>query len=215
MNRTKMAIFDIDKTIISIDSMFEFVGYSLKRYPALWWRLPVIALHTVLFKAGMMSVERVKGSYFKGIESMTEDDLEHFFYTRLKSAMFLEASLEMEKRKQEGCHVLLVTASPHAYMKYFEQLPWVDYVIGTELVSRVDGNGYTCKVKGVNCKGEEKVRRIQSYLKEQEMVIDYDQSFSYSDSLSDLPVMEMVAQRYFINKRVRHLFLMEELRWRK
>ena len=42
------------------------------------------------------------------------------------------------------------------------------------------------------------------------MVIDYEQSCSYSDSLSDLPVMQLVAQRYFINRRVPD---MEALSW--
>lgn len=210
MKSTKIAIFDIDKTIIRSDSMFQFVHYAVRRYPGLTWRLPVIAVHTVLFKAGLMSVERVKRSYFKGIERMSEEDLEHFYDSRLRAAMFAEAGMEMQQRKQEGYHVLLVTASPYAYMKYFQTLPWVDHVIGTQLVPHA--NGYTSRVEGINCKGEEKVRRIQAYLKEQNMVIDYDRSCAYSDSLSDLPVMKLVANRYFINRRVPE---MEELSWGK
>lgn len=116
----------------------------------------------------------------------------------------------MQHRKEAGYHVLLVTASPHAYMKYFKNFPWVDHVIGTELVRHQ--NGYTCTIEGVNCKGEEKVRRIQAYLREKNMVIDYEQSCSYSDSLSDLPVMQLVAQRYFINRSVPD---MEALSWGK
>lgn len=210
MKSTKVAIFDIDKTIIRSDSMFQFVRYVVRRYPELTWRLPVIAVHTVLFKAGLMSVERVKRSYFKGIERMSEQDLEHFYASRLRTAVFAEALTEMQQRKQEGDHVLLVTASPHAYMKYFQTLPYVDHVIGTELVRHA--NGYTCEIAGMNCKGEEKVRRIQAYLKERSMVIDFEQSRAYSDSLSDLPVMKLVAQRYFINRRVPE---MEELSWGK
>lgn len=72
MKSTKVAIFDIDKTIIRSDSMFQFVHYGVRRYPWQVWRLPVIALHTVLFKAGFMTVERVKRSYFQEIERMSE-----------------------------------------------------------------------------------------------------------------------------------------------
>ncbi|WP_082560389.1 HAD family hydrolase [Paenibacillus sp. Root52] len=210
MRSTKIAIFDIDKTIIRTDSMFQFVHYGVRRYPGQSWRLPVIALHTLMFKAGLMSVERVKRSYFKGIERMTEEDLSHFFESRLRKAIFAEASVEMQHRKEAGYHVLLVTASPHAYMKYFENFPWVDHVIGTELIRH--DQGYTCTVEGLNCKGEEKVRRIQAYLDQKGMVIDYDQSCAYSDSLSDMPVMQLVAQRYFIN---RHVPETEALSWGK
>ncbi|MGG4482691.1 HAD family hydrolase [Paenibacillus illinoisensis] len=210
MRSSKIAIFDIDKTIIRRDSMFQFVHYGVRRYPGQVWRLPLIAFHTAMFKAGLMSVEQVKRSYFKSIERMSEQDLEHFFDTRLRTAIFAEASVEMQHRKEAGYHVLLVTASPHAYMKYFTNFPWVDHVIGTELVRHQ--KGYTCTIEGVNCKGEEKVRRIQAYLREKNMVIDYEQSCSYSDSLSDLPVMQLVAQRYFINRRVPD---MEALSWGK
>jgi HAD superfamily hydrolase (TIGR01490 family) len=190
--------------------MFQFVYYGMRRYPWQVWRLPVIALHTILFKAGFMTVERVKRSYFQEIRRMSEKDLEHFFDTHLRTSIFTEASVEMQHRKEAGYHVLLVTASPHAYMKYFKNFPWVDHVIGTELVRHE--NGYTCIIEGANCKGEEKVRRIQAYLAEKKLEIDYEQSCSYSDSLSDLPVMQLVSQRYFINKRVPE---MEALTWGK
>lgn len=78
MRSSKIAIFDIDKTIIRSDSMFQFVHYGVRRYPGQVWRLPLIAFHTAMFKAGLMSVEQVKRSYFKSIERMTEQDLEHF-----------------------------------------------------------------------------------------------------------------------------------------
>lgn len=212
LKSAKIAIFDIDKTIIRSDSMFQFVSYGIRRFPALALQLPMIGLHTMLYKAGLMKVERVKRSYFKGIERMSEADLEHFFESRLRTAMFAEADMEMMQRKKEGYHVLLVTASPHAYMKYFQTLSWVDHVIGTELARRPDGTGYKCSIEGSNCKGEEKVRRILSYLEEQGMTIDYEHSCSYSDSLSDLPVMNLVARRYFINRSVPD---MEELSWGK
>ena len=37
-----------------------------------------------------MTVERVKRSYFKSIERMSENDLEHFFDTRLRTAIFAD-----------------------------------------------------------------------------------------------------------------------------
>ena len=169
--------------------------------------MPVIAFHTVLFKAGFMTVEQVKRSYFQEIKRMSEKDLEHFFDTHLRTSIFTEASVEMQHRKS-GISRVTRDGFPHAYMKYFKNFPWVDHVIGTELVRHE--NGYTCTIEGVNCKGEEKVRRIQAYLAEKNMEIDYEQSCSYSDSLSDLPVMQLVGQRYFVNKRVPE---MEALTW--
>ncbi|GGO03154.1 HAD family hydrolase [Saccharibacillus kuerlensis] len=210
MTKVKMAIFDLDKTVIGRDSMFEFVRYGIRRSPSGLLRLPLIAGHSVLFKLGLMRAETAKQSYFYAINRMTESDLEHFYESHLSQTIYPQAKEEMRRRKEEGYHVLLVTASPHAYAQYFGRLPWVDDVIGTRLKPGADGHGYTSRIDGPNCKGEEKVRRIQQYLEEKGLEIDADQSCAYSDSLSDMPVMELVRHRYFVNRRVPGA---EELRW--
>ncbi|MDO3411178.1 HAD family hydrolase [Saccharibacillus sp. CPCC 101409] len=212
MSIIKLAIFDLDKTVIDSDSMFQFVRYAIRRSPAQLLRLPAIAAHTLLFKLGLLSVESAKRSYFHAIATMTERDLERFYEQVLSRSIYPQAAEEMRKRKQEGCHVLLVTASPHAYAKFFGSLPEVDGVIGTLLAPGADGCGYTSTIEGRNCKGQEKVRRIRRYLEERGLEIDFVRSCAYSDSLSDLPVMELAARKYFINRRVPGA---EELRWRR
>jgi len=208
----KLAIFDIDKTIIRSDSMLQFVFYGLKKKPWTAVNLAYIAGKTALYKLRLMDIERAKAAYFFAIRYFEEHDLEHFYDTALVPNLYETAVAEMKRRKEEGCHVLLVTASPHAYAKYFKKLPFVDEVIGTELTSH---NGrYIGRIEGNNCKGAEKVVRINHYLQASGYEIDYKHSSAYSDSLTDQPMFRLVHNRYLINRSSPDPEL-EELRWNK
>ncbi|CAM3361942.1 MULTISPECIES: HAD family hydrolase [Paenibacillus] len=200
--KQKFAIFDVDKTVIHTDSMFRFLLYGWRKKPSSAPHLFKVALHSVLYKAGMMPAEHAKSAYFHAIRHMDDSDLEHFYRTKVLPAMYPEAVKVMKDKKNQGFHVLLVTASPDAYMRFFTELPYVDHVIATKLTFR---NGrFTSMIEGKNCKGEEKVLRIRQYLEDTGLVIDYEQSCAYSDSLSDLPMLGLVKHRYLINHKSAH-----------
>ncbi|WP_054958397.1 HAD family hydrolase [Paenibacillus dakarensis] len=193
----KVALFDVDKTIIHKDSMFQFVMYGIQKKPSSFYFLFLIVIYSVLYKLHLMKAETAKSSYFRFIKMMNEEDLKLFFETKILPNVYPGALSEMQNKKKDGYHILLVTASPYAYMKYFEQLDVVDGVIGTNLIK--SGEQFTHLIDGNNCKGEEKVTRIQGYLQEKGITIDYDHSCAYSDSLSDMPMLELVGQKYLIN----------------
>jgi phosphatidylglycerophosphatase C len=195
----KLAIFDVDKTIIQNDSMFSFLLYGLKGKPTSVHLVFLAALYSVLYKLNLMDATRAKSAFFSFINYMDERDLRHFFHTKLKPRIYKQALNEMRFMKQEGYHILLVTASPEAYMKYFNELNEVDGVIGTELL--IKEGRYTGTIKGNNCKGEEKVARIKRYLEEKKIIPDYNSSYAYSDSLSDMPMLNLVKHRYIINSK--------------
>ena len=52
---------------------------------------------------------------------------------------------------------------------------------------------------GKNCKGEEKVRRLKTVLKEKNIEADFKNSYMFSDSLSDKPLLDLVGNPYLIN----------------
>ena len=139
---------------------------------------------------------------------MEEEDLEEFYSSVLVKHIYKDALKEMKGKKEQGCHILLVSASPFAYVKFFKKISYVDGVIGTTLKKK--NNRFTNKIEGANCKGEEKVYRIKKYLMKHNLEIDYNNSFAYSDSLSDLPMFSLVKNKYLINRKKAGL---EEIKW--
>ena len=65
---------------------------------------------------------------------------------------------------------------------------------------------------GLNCKGEEKVKRLKEFLKEEKIDVDFKESYMFSDSLSDKPLLELVGKPYLINYKKRHNI--EILKWK-
>ncbi|MGX6446102.1 HAD-IB family hydrolase [Neobacillus sp. K501] len=207
--KQKVALFDIDKTIISIDSMFHFLLFGFKRKPSTIFNLVLVVVYTVLYKLKFVKLERAKEPFFHAITFLSDEDLEKFYLTVLTPNIYSSALNELKIRKEEGCHIILVTASPYAYMKFFKTIPYVDAVMGTDL--KLENGKYKNKIVGLNCKGEEKVCRILAYLEDNDLDIDFNHSYAYSDSLTDRPMFSLVKNNYLINKKHPGL---EDLTWK-
>ena len=80
----------------------------------------------------------------------------------------------------------------------------------------MDGEGrYTGRV-GVNCKGEEKPRRIATWLNAQGLTLDSAASCAYGDSPSDAPMLLLTAAPNLIDpkkKLLRRLPQARVLHW--
>ncbi|MBN3525296.1 HAD family hydrolase [Paenibacillus apiarius] len=208
---TKIAFFDIDKTITRHDSMLLFVKYGIAKKPRAAIHLFSIAWNLLLYKLRRIPADKAKQAFFHAIAYMDEADLEAFYDDVLVKDMYQDAVAELKSKKAQGFRVLLVTASPHAYMKYFTKLGCVDEVIATRLEMR--GGRYTRNIQGVNCKGEEKAVRIQEYLNLHQLAIDYEASCAYSDCMSDLPMFKLVKNGYLIHSNQGQSEGLEEIRW--
>ncbi|MEK5024296.1 HAD-IB family hydrolase [Paenibacillus sp. FSL M7-1046] len=195
--KTKFAFWDVDHTLLRGDSMLLFLWYGLRKKPLTAYRIAVVLWRTLCYKFGLITAEQAKAAFFYAVNGFSDSDLEHFFDTQLRTRIYQDAYEELRRLKMEGFRILLVSASPYAYLKFFKKLPEVDFVIGTELMRK---NGcYVPLIQGLNCKGEEKVERIRRYLEDKCQTIDFENSCAYSDSLSDLPMFRLVRNRYLVN----------------
>ena len=71
-------------------------------------------------------------------------------------------------------------------------------MIGTRFAT--DGTGrFTDEIVGQNCRGEQKVKRIQDYLAETGTELDDESSSAYGDSPHDLPMLSLCGHIYIVN----------------
>lgn len=197
--KKKLAFFDIDKTIIKNDSMFLFLWYGIKKKPRTIVTLFPVLVYTVLYVVKLVKPEKPKKFYFYAIKYFKDADLKEFYQSVLVKNIYDEALAQLKEKKENGFHVLLVSASPDAYVRFFKDIPYVDGVIGTKLIMK--NESYTNNLEGANCKGEEKVHRIREYIDKHQIEIDFEHSCAYSDSLSDLPMFSLVKNQYLINRK--------------
>ncbi|GEP64328.1 hydrolase [Clostridium beijerinckii] len=192
------AIFDVDHTLINGDSMFLMLFFAISKKVRLIFYTPMIFLKILLCLFKIIDIKNVKESIYAPIKYLNEKQLEEFYDKVLLKKINEKVMSKLNFHKDQGCHILLVSASPEMYLHYFLKNSSIDTIIGTKL-KMLDGK-CTNKIHGKNCKGIEKVHRIKQYLNENNLEIDFDNSFAYSDSLSDKPMLSLVKNRYKVNK---------------
>lgn len=193
-------LLDIDYTVINTDSMIDFMKYSLKKKTLnTIIKIPYIMVVLFLYLIKVVSLKKAKETVFYPIVDYTEKELEEFFKCKIQPRINRNMIDIIEESKNKDDYILMITASPYAYMKYFKKYGYADEVIGTQFV--YNNESYKNKIIGNNCKGEEKIIRINEILREVNIDIDYENSFAYSDSKHDIPMLSMVKNGYLVNKK--------------
>lgn len=92
----------------------------------------------------------------------------------------------------EGHLVALVSGTFAPFLEMIAQRIEAPHAIGTPLEVR---NGcYTGRIVPPLCQSEGKPRRVQAYLAERGLEIDWTASFAYADRDSDVPLLSLVGQ---------------------
>ena len=210
----KLAIFDIDYTITRKETLMEFFKYLVSKDIKNIKFLPRALYSGLMYGVKIYDEKRVKECFLKFIENIDEAELAKltklFYDERISKILYKDAVDMIKKLKKEGYMVILISASPEFYVKEFYAIKEVDLIIGTKFT--FEGGKFVRKMDGNNCKGEEKVRRLNKFLKEKNIKVDFKNSYMFSDSLSDKPLLDLVGNPYLINYKKKNEI--EILRWK-
>ena len=214
MEKVKLALFDIDYTITRKETLMEFYKYIVSKDIKNIKFLPRALYSGLMYGIKVYDEKKVKECFLIFIENIEEQDLailtKKFYDERLSKILYKDALDMMHKLKSEGYMVILISASPEFYIKEFYAIDDVDFIIGTRFT--FENGKFVRKMSGNNCKRDEKVSRLKAYLKENNIEADYENSYMFSDSLSDLPLLDLVGKPYLINYNKNHTI--EVLRWK-
>lgn len=189
--KRKVALFDFDNTLATGDSIVRLLKYDIKKHPLHLFYFIKVAIYYTLYLLHLSSFEKAKSTLLFPLLSMNDEDLKYFYETCIMPTYYLNVVEKMQQRKDEGYLVILCTASIEAYMQYHD-LP-VDKLIGTK-TKRVNDR-WIPEIIDKNCKKHQKVIYIEEYLNSCNMEIDYDNSYGYSDSNDDIPMLELVKNK--------------------
>lgn len=202
----KLAIFDVDFTLTRRETLIEFYRFMIKKKPKLLRHLPKSALSGFFYALRVYDAQTAKEKFIRFIDGIHENEMKEivkdFYEKRLSKILYKDAIDMIRKLKKEGCKVYLISASPEMYLEELYNIKEVDKIIGTRIT--LESGYYKKKICGINCKGEEKVKRLMEVLKEENIEVDFKNSYMFSDSLSDLPLFELVGNPYLINYRKGH-----------
>lgn len=199
---TKLALFDVDFTLTKKETLLQLYIYMLSKNKKLIKYLPRIIHSGVFYGIGINKEKRTKEIFLKFIDGMSENKINNIcdgFYKNVLSKILYKDGVDMiRKLKVQGYMVILISASPQFYLETLYNIGDIDKIIGTKI--EIDKGIYRNKIIGENCKGIEKINRLKDYLKKNDIIdVDYKNSYMFSDSLSDLPLLNLVGNPILIN----------------
>jgi len=189
-----IAFFDFDGTITTKDTLLEIIKYrhgKVKFYLGFLLHSPYL----VAFKAGIISNQTAKEKVLKlFFGKMTTEQFkqccDNFAAEMIPALLRKKALKEIEQLKKAGAEVVIVSASPENWLQ-----TWCASLnlklLATQL--EVKNDTITGKIKGNNCHGEEKVRRI----KETYNLSDYKEIYCYGDTSGDKPMLALATYAFY------------------
>lgn len=194
----RVAIFDFDGTIYA-EETFTLLMKHLKEHPTYhssykrFYRAivpPYIANKLKLYPDNKMK-KRSMQLYLEAFNGLTKQDMDIYF-SEIKATMqqdFNAKVLERLKRHQEeNIHILLVSG---AYTQFLESVTdglVFNQIIGTDIFYKDDKVYTKNAINHVN--GQQKTLKVHEALDGYQ--IDWENSYAYGDSFSDMPVLELV-----------------------
>jgi HAD superfamily hydrolase (TIGR01490 family) len=187
-----LALFDFDGTITSRDSFALFLTKTkpLHFYLAGIRFLPQILLFWTRRYPNQNLKERFLNFLLAG---MSEEELKNraatFMKEEIPAIIRPQAEVTIKNLLANKTRVIVVTATPRLMVEPWCRKMGIE-ILGTELVF-ADGI-FTGRIDGLNCRGEEKVRRINEILDLKE----YAPIDVYGDSSGDLAMLDLTSKSH-------------------
>ncbi len=193
---SRVAVFDLDGTLTSRDTLFPFLRYLagtrgfLLRLPLV---LPVLALMALKVLPRQKAKELVLSLFLRG---RTREELrlrgESFARERLPGMVRAQAKARIQWHQSRGHRCVLATASPDVYAEAWARDAGFDDVVSTRLEFDAAGRA-TGRIAGENCRGAEKLARLEALLGELSRL----ELFGYGDSSADRAFLERCSEASF------------------
>jgi HAD superfamily hydrolase (TIGR01490 family) len=193
------ALFDVDKTILARNSGRLYLQELYERGEVDAWTVARNLASYLSYKLNRLDIdrwaERALGPLAGRSEREFMAEAGQFFRERVRPRIYPEAEERVRWHLERGHLVALVTGSTRYVVEPLAMYLGVEHVVCTEL--EVEQDRLTGRISPPICFGQGKVERVRGLIASQG--IDLVRSWCYTDSLSDLPLLELVGYPVAVN----------------
>lgn len=188
---TDVAAFDFDGTLTDGGSVFAFLAAVVGRKTVLRATVELAPRLARAALAGGTVADRTKEELFTRVLAGVDADYldqvaTEFAVSHLAGHLRPEVRRRLDWHRGRGDRVVIVSASPYAYIGVAAERLAADAAIATML--EVDDNHrITGRYQGGNCRGEEKIRRLRLWMAESDL--DDVRLWAYGNSRGDLRML--------------------------
>lgn len=219
MINLRVAVFDFDGTLYKKET-FKILMKHLKEHPIYHTKYKAfyrwVAPRYIAYKLNLYPEARMKArsmrQYILSLDALSKDQLINYFNEvaeKMKKDFNQEVITRLEQHIADGVHVMLVSGAYTLFLKSATNHLTFDNIIGTEIPFKgqaIDREGAMDHINGLR-----KNAKIHEALANQD--IDWDHSFAYADSYSDLPVLELVGNPVAVQPEKRLQSIAKERGW--
>ena len=210
---TQLALFDLDNTLLPCDSDYEW-GQFLARVGVVDSQYYAEQNERFYqdYKEGKLDIHAFLRFALKPLSEHSRAQLKEWhdaFMNEVIHGQLRQQALDLVKRHQDaGDLCCVVTATNSFVTRPIVERFGIEHLIATEPATTGDNPlaNFTGEVKGIPNFREGKIQRVHDWLASQNLALDQlSRSYFYSDSMNDLPLLEMVSNPVATNpdKRLR------------
>lgn len=188
-----LAIFDLDNTLLSIDSDHAW-GEFLLEQGAVDAEAYREANDRFLadYEAGTLDIHAFLAVALRPLADNSPEQLaawhQQFMASKIEPSILPKGEELLARHRSRGDTLLIVTATNRFITGPIAERLGVDHLIAVEPEIR-DGR-YTGKVSGTPSYREGKVKRLEEWLRDKDLTLE--DAWFYSDSHNDLPLLQQV-----------------------
>ena len=188
-----LALFDLDNTLLAGDSDYLWGVFLAEQgiVDGAYYERENQRFYDE-YKQGTLDIFEFLSFSLKALAendpTRLEQLREQFVESKIRPIMSPASFDLLDKHRQAGDTLMVITATNSFVTRPIVTAFGVDHLIATE--PEMDGNRYTGRVAGIPSFQDGKVKRLQSWMTEQG--VDLKDSWFYSDSHNDLPLLEQV-----------------------
>lgn len=213
----KIALFDLDHTLLPIDSDHGWGQFTIRlgwvdaqemteRNEAFYQQYLAGQLDIHAYVQFATQAIRVRG------EEAAQRAHHQYMQEVIEPAITRQALDLIERHRQQGCRLVLVTASNEFVTAPIAKRLGMDHLIAVQLERDAQGQ-LTGRIEGVPSFREGKVERVAQWLQTQGMSLESVEAYFYTDSMNDLPLLERVQYPVVTNPDARLRALAAERGW--
>ena len=216
--RPRLALFDLDHTLLPIDSDFEWGEFTSR----IGWTEPEEfgrrnAEFFADYQAGTLDIRAYVRFATEAVRQQGPEAAAaahaRFMQEVIAPAIRPQALELLRQHQQAGDHVLIITATNEFVTRPIAQALGVAELLATELERDTQG-WFTGNVAGEPNMREGKVRRMEQWLAQRQWGWGDVHSTFYSDSTNDIPLLEKVDTPVATNPDERLRALAAQRGWR-
>lgn len=188
-----LALFDLDNTLLEGDSDFEWGEFLVKKKLVDAEEYAKANLYFYEeYKNRRLDIVEYSAFSFKPLSVRTFEELgelhEEFMQTTIIPIVRSQSKATLDYHRERGDDIILISATNSFIGKPIADYFGIEHLLATD-PKVVDGR-YTTEIEGTPCFQEGKITRLNEWMKDNNKTLEG--SFFYSDSINDLPLLEVV-----------------------